>query len=530
MATRLGFFEGSNNEHVDLQVINVEGDLNQYTLPVDGRGIAELLQPITDASHTRDRKRSPPDSACLPGTRKAVIKWIISWASSKVFLRKQHVLFVYGHAGCGKSAIAQEISEQVQGGGRLLATFFFFRNEGDRSKIGRLPNTLASQMALSLPETAPLIEAAVKAEPELLKVKSSFSFSARLQRLLYEPFKTVAGQASRALAKFLTNPYLIVIDGLDECKDKEGVQEFITTTLRFFESNPAVPLRILITSRVEQHIHPLLTADSGVLLKDLADHCTRKDIETFMQTVFEAETRSNPVVQAHIRQNGPWPSEDDSRKLVDHIGGSFIFASTLFKFIFRGTSPDDLSTPLERFPLALNIDPGLDGLYSQTLARSENLPHFPEIIATLTLLAWPLPISGIAELLDIQASAVAHVLVDLQAIIRTAAVQYSLDCRELDHGDLAYTVFKFSDLEQLVKVRRDTIELLPKDEMADGLIDLGMALLFLSEQDWSTSTIEEAILFLRKALILRPLPDPDRSIPLDELGSTLSVRLTSRRQ
>ncbi|KAJ2928236.1 hypothetical protein H1R20_g8857, partial [Candolleomyces eurysporus] len=416
MATRV--LEGLSNGQVDLRVLNVEGDFHQHNLAVEGKSLFELLKPITDASHTRDRKRSPPDSACLPGTRKGVIRWIVSWVSSSVLIRRRHILWVYGYAGCGKSAIAQEISERVQSEGRLLATFFFCRNAGDRSEIGRLPNTLANQIATSLPETVPLIEAAVKAEPELLQVKSSFSLGARLQRLLYEPFKAAAGQAS--LAKyFLSTPYLIIIDGLDECDDKEGVQEFIATTLRFFKHNPSIPLRIMITSRVEHHIHSLLTTGGGVLLKDLADHCSRDDIENFMQTVFDAKTKSDPVIQAHIRQNGSWPSRADSQKLVDYIGGSFIFASTLFKFIFESSTSDvDHSTPLDRFPLALNIDPGLDGLYTQTLARSECLPHFTEIISSLALLARPLPISGIAELLDIQASAVAHVLVDLQAIVQ----------------------------------------------------------------------------------------------------------------
>ncbi|KAJ2929785.1 hypothetical protein H1R20_g7289, partial [Candolleomyces eurysporus] len=390
------------------------------TVDTIDEGLFELLRPIKDASHTRDRKRSPPDSACIAGTRKGVIEWIIAWVSSSVILliKKQHILWVYGYAGCGKSAIAQEISEQVQDGGRLLATFFFCRNAGDRSKIGRLPNTLASQMATSLPDTVPFIEAAVKADPELLQVESPFSLSARLQRLVYKPFKAASSQVS--LAKlFRSTPYLIIVDGLDECDDKEGVQEFITTTLKFFKKHPSIPLRILITSRVEQHIHSCLAADSGVILKDLADHCSRDDIVEFMRVVFEAETRSNPVIQAYVRQNGPWPSRTDSKTLVNHIGGSFIFAATLFRFIFHGLgSSGDYSTPMDRFPLALTIDPGLDGLYSATLARSEHIPHFSDIISTIVLLERPLSISGIAELLDIQAHEVVCVLIDLQAIIQ----------------------------------------------------------------------------------------------------------------
>ncbi|RXW16898.1 hypothetical protein EST38_g8951 [Candolleomyces aberdarensis] len=268
-----------------------------------------------------------------------------------MLIKRQHVLWLYGYAGCGKSAIAQEISEQAQGGGRLLATFFFCRGAGDRSKIGRLPNTLASQMGTSLPDTIPFIEAAVKAEPVLLQVESCFSLSARLQRLVYEPFKAVAAQTSYA-EYFLSAPYLIIIDGLDECDDKEGVQEFMAATLQFFKRNPSLPLRTFIASRVEQHIHSCLAGDGGVIFRDLADHCSKEDIIEFMRAVFEAQTRSNPIIQAYVRQNGSWPNRSDSEKLVNHIGGSFIFASTLLKFIFDGSvSPGKYSTHWTAFPL-----------------------------------------------------------------------------------------------------------------------------------------------------------------------------------
>lgn len=40
------------------------------------------LNPITDASHTRNRATSPPDSACFPGTRRGVIKGITSWVNT----------------------------------------------------------------------------------------------------------------------------------------------------------------------------------------------------------------------------------------------------------------------------------------------------------------------------------------------------------------------------------------------------------------------------------------------------------------
>ncbi|KAJ2922593.1 hypothetical protein H1R20_g14499, partial [Candolleomyces eurysporus] len=375
--------------------------------------IFELLRPISDASHTRDRKVSPPNSACLAGTREVVMKTILSWVRSSVLVQRKHIFYLYGYAGSGKSAIAQELCERVP---RLLASFFFFRNAGDRSQIGRLPNTLAIQLARAIPETAPLILAAVEGNPDLASPQSKLALGARLRALVYGPFETIAERSS-LVQKWTSNPYLIVIDGLDECEDKEGAQEFIDCTLRFFRRKRFIPLRVIITSRIERKIHSRLN-DRDVYLKDLADHCSRADIETFMRTVFETHTKGDPVVRAYVQEKGPWPNPSDARKLVDHIDGSFIFASALFGFIFHGPgSEDDQSTPMDRLPLSLKNSPGLDALYSATLARSEHLPHFREVISTLALIKTPLPVPAIAELLGLPAYAVAHVLVELQAVI-----------------------------------------------------------------------------------------------------------------
>jgi hypothetical protein len=103
------------------------------------------------------------------------------------------------------------------------------------------------------------------------------------------------------------------------------------------------------------------------------------------------------------------------RQLIDHVGGSFVLASSIFKFIVQPTADDPL-TPMERLPQTLMMN-GLDGLYSQTLARSQHLPHFHNIISTIALLKEPLSIANIAKLLGIETFQVLHVLLNMQAII-----------------------------------------------------------------------------------------------------------------
>ncbi|RXW23752.1 hypothetical protein EST38_g2102 [Candolleomyces aberdarensis] len=381
---------------------------NQY-VSNEQATLIQLLQPIPDASHTRDREISPPNSACFPGTRIDVIRTIVAWADSTL-LWNTHVLWLYGFVGCGKSAIALAIALKFERRNRLVGSFFFFRNTGDRSKMTRFAVTLACQLAAAIPEAAPFIKKAVTEEPGLL----GSSLVAQLRRLVYEPFKAAAKRARLLKTFLLKGPFLIVIDGLDECEDRKDVEAFIDDMLDFFKKNPLVPLRFLITSRVEQHISGHLRNDH-VRLENLVNHCSRNDIDTFMDTCFEEAKKRNPVIGAYIQEHGDWPVKKDKDKLVDHIDGSFIFASALFEYIVDPT--DDQSTPMDRLPDALNMNPGLDTLYAQTLSRSQHLPHSSDVVSTLALIFEPLPITGIAELLGIQSFEAVRVLVNLQAII-----------------------------------------------------------------------------------------------------------------
>ncbi|KAJ2924227.1 hypothetical protein H1R20_g12858, partial [Candolleomyces eurysporus] len=259
---------------------------------------------------------------------------------------------------------------------------------------------------------APLIEAAVRREPGI--VTGDASLATQLDLLILSPFRAVIDQGilRNALAK---GHFLIVIDGLDECGDKQGVEAFINHMLKFFEEHPNIPLRIFIASRVEQHIRERLETD-GVLLGNLDSHPPWKDIAKFLQTSFQTIAMRDHIIRAYVRTHGPWPTKPDMDKLIKHINGSFILASTMFKCIVQTPTKKNPATPMERLPLTLEMN-GLDGLYAQELARSEHLPHFRNIISTIALIFKPLAIVGIAELLGIEAFEVIRVLLSLQAIV-----------------------------------------------------------------------------------------------------------------
>ncbi|KAJ2919026.1 hypothetical protein MD484_g1466, partial [Candolleomyces efflorescens] len=441
------YFSGASHFQIDCQIIyTIAG--NQYQILNVGEDLIRRLNPILDASHTRNRKKSPPDSECFPGTREAVILEITAWAdapdascswdgetstcsddsldsvgsfwtcseeiaSDDTNPRKNpHIYWLHGFVGCGKSAVSLEVAKIYARSKRLLVSYFFLRGAGDRATMNRFAVTLASQLVVALPATAPFIEAAVRSQPGLLT--GDTPLTAQLECLVYNPLLAVI---ERDLVKdaLANGPFLIVIDGLDECEDESGVEDFIDQMLDLFQSHPAIPLRVFIASRVDQHIRVRLEVD-GVRMANLSSHWPAKDIEKFLRESFCAVRKRDRVIQAYVQAHGEWPTAQDTLMLVEHVKESFVLASTMFNFITQPAAEGDYSTPMERLPLALQMN-GLDTLYVQTLIRSQNLPHFCIIISTITLLAQPLPIIGIAELLAIETFEVVRVLLNLQGII-----------------------------------------------------------------------------------------------------------------
>jgi hypothetical protein len=236
----------------------------------------------------------------------------------------------------------------------------------------------------------------------------------QLDLLILSPFQTVL---SRGVLEETCDqgPFLIIVDGLDECEDKQGVEEFIDHMLAFFEEHPSIPLRLFVASRVEQHIRERLEVDE-VQLGNLDSHLPYKDIEKYLQASFQAAAKRDRLIRAYISARGEWPAKSDMNQLIKHVGGSFVLASSIFKFIVQPATADDPLTPMERLPQTLRMN-GLDGLYAQTLARSQHLSHFHNIISTIALLKQPLSIANIANLLGIQTVQVLHVLLNMQAII-----------------------------------------------------------------------------------------------------------------
>jgi hypothetical protein len=351
-----------------------------------------------DAFH--DAAERSPQPKCHAETRTELLQDLWDWSSDDD--PNSRVLWLYGPAGAGKSAIAQSFSQQLEEEGRLGASFFFKRGHPSRGNGKKLFATIAYQLAVLLPE----LSQAVEKDPTIV----DRSLSLQLRRLIIEPCQ-----------RSLTHSLVIVIDGLDECEGTNVQQEILRSIGNAVQQS--LPLHFFIASRPEPHIHDLF---NGPCLE--AVHHPKNveqsfdDVRHFMEDEFARIHREHRETMARVPL--PWPSPGEIRNLVEKSSGYFIYASTVIKFI-----DDKDCRPTERLDLiigiALSQSPedespyeALDQLYMQILCqtRPATRPRLVEIL-TVILSDLNLRVRHIEQLLELKPGDVRLVLRGLHSLL-----------------------------------------------------------------------------------------------------------------
>ena len=143
------------------------------------------------------------------------MNWIVGQVGWDEF-----IMWLYGPAGAGKSAIAQTIAEICHARHLLLASFFFSRTDPKRNNEKCLIASLAYQIAFNLPQAKDAIEAAVDRDPAIFHR----SVEVQLTTLIIDPLTQLSKTGI-----FQSNPVpnLIIIDGLDECHGRQVQQHIL---------------------------------------------------------------------------------------------------------------------------------------------------------------------------------------------------------------------------------------------------------------------------------------------------------------
>lgn len=291
----------------------------------------------------------------LEGTRKALFEEELDpWLTGSFpEMAPKPIFFLSGGAGLGKSSIAHQLCSRLndpQRSVRLGASYFFIRSDSSLASPALFFSTILHQLALSRPSLHSSIVTAVRKYTKHSDPQNMEAVSKDILRgsLLDE------SEAYHTLI-------FLVIDGLDECSDREILHQLLQALL---ELARAVPwLRVFLASRPEPHVMTVLTvADARELVHQRSLEDTSEDSAKDVGQYLTVSVSKMPEYAA-LLQEGSF----DLARLVSRAGTSFLFARIALRFL--NTYRDD---PTEPLALLLQSHSGvgleeLDALYLQVL-------------------------------------------------------------------------------------------------------------------------------------------------------------------
>lgn len=323
----------------------------------------------SDASFDANKVNKP---GCSPQTRVRILRELADWMDDPNPASK--IIWLYGPAGAGKSAIAQSTMQRAARDGRLGASFFFSRGAAGRTTADRLFPTIAYQLKQNIPRLAHSIDKVVREKPDL-PFKS-----------LDVQFRELVARPVQACDVSLNYP-IVGIDGVDECDDESVQEAFLSVIGKAVTTN--CPFRFIISSRPEPHIQRLFLRvfhlhTKGIVLETSEE--SLDDVLTYFRYGFADICERHSAFMRHVPL--PWPPHDVMSKLCERSSGHFIYAATVLKFV----GGDKFSNPLKQLDIILQLLPEiepvlktspyaeLDRLYLQVLSTHPDPPQLVEIL------------------------------------------------------------------------------------------------------------------------------------------------------
>ena len=347
--------------------------------------------------HTADAGHDTGDrQGCLRGTRKSVL-WEIEHWSMDTDGRKQYIFWLNGLAGSGKSTIAQTFAKMMFADGKLGASFFCSRDSENRSNLQAIFPTIAHQLTYRYPKFREEILGLLRTSPNV----SQESLCSQMEKLIINPLKATGIST------------LVIIDALDECRDKEPESAILSILSKYVHEIPNV--KFFITGRPELRIRAgfrlesLLPLTKVLKLHKVNPEEVNNDIKLFLQVRLAelAKKRSD----CDLAQD--WPGSSNIGILCKKAAGFFIYASTVVKFFMSNNR-----TPTEQLNRILLSSQdtshegrsGIDLLYTQVLeqvfddvdADDEELhSRFKTVVGAVLLVFNPLSVNALSGLLKV---------------------------------------------------------------------------------------------------------------------------------
>jgi hypothetical protein len=297
----------------------------------------------------------------------------------------QRILCMTGAAGAGKSALQQTIAVCCVKTDILGAAFFFSSADPTRNTASTVVGTIAYQLGLKHPLFRRAIAAAVKHDPLIF----SQSIESQMESLIALPFKNIRRSGEIDISTF---PYVVLIDGLDECKCEtrdtsnpthldvgdrcraEDRQAELLAAIKRCVLDNDLPFRFLVASRPEWAIRTAL--EPGGHLHQVAYHIQLSDKYDASADMYRYLRRRFEAIGLRIG-SPQWFTEANINTLIEGASGQFIYVATVYKYI-----SERRAFPEERLKLVLSWKPHgcqrarpfetLDNIYTNILLAAKD--------------------------------------------------------------------------------------------------------------------------------------------------------------
>lgn len=323
-----------------------------------------------------------------------MLQKVEEWAKSP---HGKCIFWLNGVAGTGKSTISQTVASRLKEQQFLGASFFFKRGEEDRGTAKRLFTTLIGQLVTAVPQMLPRVQKAIDDDPNI----SEKVLGEQFEKLLFDPLLGIE-QVEETMTR------VIVIDALDECdseddKDIRGILRLLPRV----QKSTSVQLRFLLTSRPELPIRlgftEITDAHQDLVLHEISRPVIEHDISLYFEYQFSCLRQERSFAS-------DWPGDATAKILIERAVPLFIAAATLCRFVRdpKWNNPrkqleailEDQSTYVSKMdniyvPILKQILTHPDEDESQQLFQD-----FKEIVGAVIILATPLSINALSQLLD----------------------------------------------------------------------------------------------------------------------------------
>jgi type II secretory pathway predicted ATPase ExeA len=366
---------------------------------------------------------------CLEQTRSELLEQIRKWAEST---EGRCIFWLNGMAGTGKSTIARTVAKMfddkaepdtkgkgqlgvnpeeqhgAESKGKLGATFFFERGETDRGNAKYLIPTIIKQLVERHRRLAPDVLNAIKNDPSI----SFKNLNKQFQTLLLQPLSNLHFSQPTT--------YVIVIDALDEC-DQKDIEEILRLLFEL-QNFRSVRLRIFLTSRPELPIRLGFKQNNNhqvLVLHELPKKEIENDISVFLKHRFSD-------IRNKSDEPDDWPGDEILKTLVTMATPLFSFADMACRFIGECVHPGERLEQLLKFKADTSAsqmgkvyEPVLNQLlYGANDKETNQLKkEFQDIVGAIILFDTPLSIKSLEQLLQIRPKVISELLRRLHSVL-----------------------------------------------------------------------------------------------------------------